>query len=157
MTDEARERISALERFSAIGSGFTSRRSTSRSAAPATCSAGAERPVAAVGFDMYCQMLEEAVAGASRTSVTRDVDPELTFDVAGFLPDDYVAETGVRLSLYKRLADALSRTRCTESARSSPTAADPSRPRPGCSSSSWSSRSGCDGSGSWAWRPPATE
>jgi transcription-repair coupling factor (superfamily II helicase) len=35
-----------------------------------------------------------------------DVDPELSFDVEALLPEDYVADVGVRLSLYKRLASA---------------------------------------------------
>src|SRR5690606_775392 len=33
-------------------------------------------------------------------------DPELSFDVDALLPDDYVSDVGVRLSLYKRLASA---------------------------------------------------
>src|SRR5690606_22868662 len=39
--------------------------------------------------------------------VVHDVDPELSFDVTALLPEDYVADVGVRLSLYKRLASAL--------------------------------------------------
>jgi transcription-repair coupling factor (superfamily II helicase) len=109
MTDEARERIAALERFSAVGSGFhiASMDLEIRGAGDLL---GAEQSgqVAAVGFDLYCQMLEEAVAELRGTTVSRDVDPELTFDVPAFLPDDYVPETGVRLSLYKRLAEAMS-------------------------------------------------
>jgi transcription-repair coupling factor (superfamily II helicase) len=35
-----------------------------------------------------------------------EVDPELSFDVEALLPESYVADVGVRLSLYKRLASA---------------------------------------------------
>src|SRR5690606_25137222 len=38
--------------------------------------------------------------------VVHDVDPELSFDVDALLPEDYVADVGVRLSFYKRLASA---------------------------------------------------
>jgi transcription-repair coupling factor (superfamily II helicase) len=38
--------------------------------------------------------------------VVHDVDPELSFDVEALLPEDYVTDVGVRLSLYKRLASA---------------------------------------------------
>jgi len=109
MTDEARERIAALERFSAVGSGFHIA-SLDLEIRGAGDLLGPEQSgqVAAIGFDLYCQMLEEAVAELRGTTVSRDVDPELTFDVSGFLPDDYVPETSVRLSLYKRLADATS-------------------------------------------------
>jgi transcription-repair coupling factor (superfamily II helicase) len=43
-----------------------------------------------------------------------DVDPELSFDVEALLPDDYIAEIGVRLSLYKRLASALDEAQVAE-------------------------------------------
>jgi transcription-repair coupling factor (superfamily II helicase) len=39
--------------------------------------------------------------------VVHDVDPELSFDVEALLPDAYVTDVGVRLSLYKRLASAV--------------------------------------------------
>jgi len=109
MTDEARERIAALERFSAVGSGFhIASMDLEIRGAGDLLGPDQSGQVAAVGFEMYCQMLEEAVAELRGTTVSRDVDPELTFDVPAFLPDDYVPETGVRLSLYKRLADAAS-------------------------------------------------
>src|SRR5439155_12372801 len=63
--------------------------------------------VASVGFDLFCQMLEEAVHELRGEEVVHDVDPELSFDVAALLPEDYVADVGVRLSLYKRLAGAV--------------------------------------------------
>jgi transcription-repair coupling factor (superfamily II helicase) len=62
--------------------------------------------VASVGFDLFCRMLDEAVHELRGEEVTHDVDPELSFDVEALLPDDYVTDVGVRLSLYKRLASA---------------------------------------------------
>jgi len=38
-----------------------------------------------------------------------DIEPELNFDVEALLPEEYVADIGVRLSLYKRLASALTK------------------------------------------------
>jgi transcription-repair coupling factor (superfamily II helicase) len=51
-------------------------------------------------------MLEEATHELRGEPVVHAVDPELSFDVDALLPEDYVAEVGVRLSLYKRLASA---------------------------------------------------
>ena len=51
-------------------------------------------------------MLDEAVHELRGEPVVHDVDPELSFDVEALLPEDYVADVGVRLSLYKRLASA---------------------------------------------------
>jgi transcription-repair coupling factor (superfamily II helicase) len=52
-------------------------------------------------------MLEETVHELRGEVVVHDVDPELSFDVEALLPEDYVADVGVRLSLYKRLASAI--------------------------------------------------
>jgi transcription-repair coupling factor (superfamily II helicase) len=51
-------------------------------------------------------MLEEAVAELRGQPVVPGVDPELTFDEPSFLPEEYIEDVGVRLSLYKRLASA---------------------------------------------------
>ena len=82
-------------------------RTTSRSAAPASCSARKQSgSIAAVGFETYAALLEEAVAELRGEPIQRPRDPELTVDVPGFIPDDYVPDTGQRLDLYKRLAGA---------------------------------------------------
>jgi transcription-repair coupling factor (superfamily II helicase) len=107
MTDEARSRIEALERHTELGSGFKIA-SLDLELRGAGDLLGAEQSgnVASVGFDLFCQMLEEAVHELRGEPVVHDVDPELSFDVAALLPENYVGDVGVRLSLYKRLASA---------------------------------------------------
>src|SRR5260370_1390661 len=107
MTDEARARIEALERHTDLGSGFQIA-ALDLELRGAGDLLGAEQSgtVAAVGFDLFCQMLEEAVHELRGDPIVHEVDPELSFDVEALLPEDYVADVGVRLSLYKRLASA---------------------------------------------------
>jgi transcription-repair coupling factor (superfamily II helicase) len=107
MSDDARARIEALERHTELGSGFHIA-SLDLELRGAGDLLGGEQSgnVASVGFDLFCQMLEEAVHEMRGETVVHDVDPDLSFDVTALLPADYVAETGVRLSLYKRLASA---------------------------------------------------
>jgi transcription-repair coupling factor (superfamily II helicase) len=62
-------------------------------------------------------MLEEATHELRGEPVAHDIEPELHFDVEALLPDDYVAEVGVRLSLYKRFASAASDEEVTELAQ----------------------------------------
>ena len=82
-------------------------RTISRSAARATCSARKQSgAIAAVGFETYAQMLEEAVAELRGEPITHERDPELTCDVPGFIPDDYVPDIGQRLEFYRRLSQA---------------------------------------------------
>ncbi len=108
LTDEARSRIEALERHTELGSGFKIA-SLDLELRGAGDLLGGEQSgnVSSVGFDLFCQMIEEAVHELRGEEVVHDVDPELSFDVSALLPEDYVADVGVRLSLYKRLASAV--------------------------------------------------
>ena len=117
MTDEARARIEALERHTELGSGFQIA-SLDLELRGAGDLLGAEQSgsVASVGFDLFCQMLEEAVQEMRGETVVHDVDPELSFDVPALLPEDYVGDVGVRLSLYKRLASAVDEAHVQEMA-----------------------------------------
>jgi transcription-repair coupling factor (superfamily II helicase) len=107
MTDEARSRIEALERHTELGSGFQIA-SLDLELRGAGDLLGGEQSgsVASVGFDLFCRMLDEAVHELRGEEVVHDIDPELSFDVEALLPEDYVTDVGVRLSLYKRLASA---------------------------------------------------
>jgi len=107
MKDEARTRIEALERFSQLGAGFQIA-SLDMEMRGAGDLLGAEQSgtVGAVGFDMFVHMLQEAVAELRGETVVHEVDPEMTLSVEHYLPDDYVEDVGLRLSLYKRFASA---------------------------------------------------
>jgi transcription-repair coupling factor (superfamily II helicase) len=107
LTDEARARIEALERFSHLGAGF-SVASLDMELRGAGDVLGVEQSgtVAAVGFDLFLHMLQEAVAELRGEPVVHAVDTEVTLDVEHYLPDDYIEDVGLRLSFYKRFAMA---------------------------------------------------
>jgi transcription-repair coupling factor (superfamily II helicase) len=109
MSDEARMRIAALERFTELGSGFKVA-SLDLELRGAGDVLGAEQSgtVSAVGFDLFLKMLEEAVSELRGEPVTHEVDPDLNLETPLLLPDDYIDDVGVRLSLYKRFASASS-------------------------------------------------
>ena len=68
---------------------------TSRSAAPATCSAPASRGhIAAVGYDLYCQMVTEAVAELKGEAVREPAEIKLDLPLDANLPPDYVRQGG---------------------------------------------------------------
>jgi transcription-repair coupling factor (superfamily II helicase) len=115
MTDEARSRIEALERHTELGSGFQIA-SLDLELRGAGDLLGAEQSgaVASVGFDMFVHMLEDAVHELRGEQVVHDVEPELSFDVSALLPEDYVPDVGVRLSLYKRLASAVDESQVSD-------------------------------------------
>ena len=105
ITDEARRRLEALQRFTELGAGFQI------ASQDLEIRGGGELlgdrqsgSIAAVGFDHYVRMLEVAVAELAGKPIHREIDPELAVDTPGFIPDDYVPDPGQRLDLYKRLS-----------------------------------------------------
>ena len=107
MTAEAKQRLAVLQRFTELGAGFqiASHDLEIRGAGELL---GAEQSgaIAAVGFETYAQILEEAVAELQGEPIEHERDPELTVDVPAFIPDDYVPDAGQRLDLYRRLSQA---------------------------------------------------
>jgi transcription-repair coupling factor (superfamily II helicase) len=105
ITDEARRRLETLQRFTELGAGFQI------ASADLEIRGGGELlgakqsgSIAAVGFDQYVKMLDSVVAELGGKPIHSAIDPELTVETPGFIPDDYVPDPGQRLELYKRLS-----------------------------------------------------
>ncbi|MDH3622272.1 MAG: transcription-repair coupling factor [Myxococcales bacterium] len=107
MSEESRVRMEALERFSGLGAGFRVA-TLDMELRGAGNLLGSEQSgnAALVGFDMFVQMLDEAVSELRGEPVQQEVDPELSVEVEHYLPDDYIDDIGLRLSLYRRFATA---------------------------------------------------
>ncbi len=118
LSDEARSRIEALERYTELGSGFHIATLDMELRGGGDL-LGAEQSgfVESVGFDLFCKMLEDATHELRGEAVVHEVDPDLNFDVEALLPDEYIDEVGVRLSLYKRLSSASDEPEVNELAR----------------------------------------
>ncbi|HEU4578312.1 MAG TPA: transcription-repair coupling factor [Polyangiaceae bacterium] len=107
LTDEARLRVDALTRYTELGSGLqVAELDLELRGAGNFLGAEQSGAVASVGFELFCQMLQEATQELRGQRVEQDIDPEISIDIEALLPQDYVPEVGVRLSLYKRLAGA---------------------------------------------------
>jgi len=103
--EDAHRRLRALQEFSDLGAGF-------RLAAADLEIRGAGEllgprqhgHIAALGFDLYCQMLERAVRERQGETVVEREPVSLHLGVDIKIPESYMAESGDRLALYKRLA-----------------------------------------------------
>ncbi|HEY5947656.1 MAG TPA: DEAD/DEAH box helicase, partial [Kofleriaceae bacterium] len=105
ITDEARRRLEALQRFTELGAGFQiASQDLEIRGGGELLGAKQSGSIAAVGFDQYVKMLESAVLELRGEPIHSEVDPELTIEMPGFIPDDYVPDPGQRLELYKRLS-----------------------------------------------------
>ncbi|MBK8480797.1 MAG: transcription-repair coupling factor [Proteobacteria bacterium] len=109
LSDEARVRLELLQQFTQLGSGFSiASYDLELRGAGDLLGDRQSGHIAAVGFDAYARILEEAVAELRGQPIRRETDPEINAQIAAFIPDDYVEDTGQRLELYQRLSHAAS-------------------------------------------------
>jgi len=107
MTPEAKARLAVLQRFTELGAGFqVATHDLEIRGAGELLGERQHGAVAAVGFEAYARILEEAVAELKGEPIKPEHDPEINVDVPAYIPDDYVPDTGQRLEFYRRLAQA---------------------------------------------------
>ncbi|MBA3464684.1 MAG: transcription-repair coupling factor [Deltaproteobacteria bacterium] len=105
ITEEARRRLETLQRFTELGAGFQiASQDLEIRGGGELLGAKQSGSIAAVGFDQYVRMLDAAVAEVGGKPIHSAIDPELSIETPGFIPDDYVPDPGQRLELYKRLS-----------------------------------------------------
>ena len=105
LSETATERLRTIGDNTALGSGFKiAMRDLEIRGAGNLLGHDQSGPVAAVGYDLYVQLVAEAVADA-KGEVPLEV-PQVTLDVPGeaHLPKDYVEADDARLEAYRRLA-----------------------------------------------------
>ncbi|MBI1909264.1 MAG: transcription-repair coupling factor [Deltaproteobacteria bacterium] len=107
LTPEARKRLKILQKFSELGSGFrmASYDLEIRGAGNLFGTAQSGQ-MAALGYDLYTELLEKAVQEIKGEQVLEEIDPEMHFPIPAFLPDDYIPDPPLRLDLYRRLSSA---------------------------------------------------
>jgi transcription-repair coupling factor (superfamily II helicase) len=107
LTGEAKQRLEVLQRFTELGAGFQiAQHDLEIRGAGELLGARQSGQIAAVGFEMYSKILEDAVAELKGEAIHSEIDPDLTTDLPGYIPDDYCPDTGSRLDFYKRLSGA---------------------------------------------------
>ncbi len=105
LSDVARKRLSAMKEFSELGAGF-------RIAALDLELRGAGNMlgrqqhghIEAIGFDMYCQMLERAVSKLKGEEAAPELRTTLSLGFDVRIPQDYIPSENLRLRTYKRIS-----------------------------------------------------
>ena len=104
LTEVAQRRLKAIEEFSELGSGFRiALRDLQIRGAGNILGAEQHGDISAVGFEFYCQLLEEAVAELKGEKPEKLLLPTADLGVDSFVPDDYVASPAQKLALYKNV------------------------------------------------------
>ncbi len=105
LTRDARKRLKALMDFTHLGAGFSiAMHDLQIRGAGNMLGEVQSGQVAEVGYELYVRMLEEAVARLKGEAPTEGPEPELRLGLPAHLPENYVPDSQVRLSLYKRLS-----------------------------------------------------
>src|SRR6185369_14054188 len=104
---DAHKRLQALQELDELGGGFrlAAHDLEIRGAGNMLCKQQSGH-ITAVGFELYTQMMEDAVREVRGETVTADVEPEIQLGIPAYIPETYVTDVNQRLILYKRLAGA---------------------------------------------------
>ena len=105
ITENAQKRLRVIEEFTDLGSGFKIAlrdleiRGTGNILGPQQ-----HGHIAAVGYDLYCKMLEETVRQLKGEKIEEPVKTRISLPVEAYLPNEYVPDSRQKVSLYKKIA-----------------------------------------------------
>ncbi|RKQ14736.1 transcription-repair coupling factor [Ureibacillus endophyticus] len=105
LTDVAEQRLQAIKEFTELGSGFKiAMRDLSIRGAGNLLGAQQHGFIDSVGFDLYSQMLEEAIA-ERQTGVKKEEKPEveIILHTDAYIPDKYIPDGYQKIQMYKRI------------------------------------------------------
>lgn len=109
VTEAAQKRLNAIREFTELGSGMKiALRDLEIRGAGNILGPEQHGYIAAVGFDLYCRLLEEETARLNGTAPRSEGDTLLDVRIDAFIPDDYVGDIGLKLQVYRRAMFAAS-------------------------------------------------
>lgn len=104
LTEESEKRLQAIKDFTELGSGFKiAMRDLSIRGAGNLLGQQQSGFIDSVGFDLYSQMLQEAVARKQGAEVEERTAVEIDVDVDAYIPTSYVPDERQKIELYKRI------------------------------------------------------
>jgi transcription-repair coupling factor (superfamily II helicase) len=109
LTEEAYERLKTIGEETELGSGFRiAMRDLEIRGAGNLLGTGQSGHIAAVGYDLYCQMVNEAVAELKGEESREPAEIKVELPLDAHLPKDYIVKDEPRLEAYRRLATVTS-------------------------------------------------
>jgi len=102
---DAQKRLKVLMEHSDLGSGFQIAMSDLKIRGGGTIlGASQSGHIAAVGYDMFLKLMENAISELKGEPVTETLEPEINVMMSAFMPESYIPDIDQRLSAYRRLA-----------------------------------------------------
>ncbi|MFO0844187.1 MAG: transcription-repair coupling factor [Gemmataceae bacterium] len=104
VSDAAAKRLKAMEEFASLGAGFKiALRDLEIRGAGNILGTEQSGHIAAVGYELYCQLLENAVRLMKKEPLRAPMEVNIDLPIEAFLPRDYVAGQKARIEVYRRL------------------------------------------------------
>ncbi|HLJ93569.1 MAG TPA: transcription-repair coupling factor [Gemmataceae bacterium] len=105
VTPNAARRLKAIEEFTELGAGFKiAMRDLEIRGAGNILGTQQSGHIAAIGYEMYCQLLENAVRRLKNQPLRTPLDVTVDLPWPAYLPRDYVTGQRLRIEVYRRLA-----------------------------------------------------
>ena len=105
LTKDAQKRLKVLMEHSDLGSGFQIAMSDLRIRGGGTIlGASQSGRIAAVGYDMFLKLMENAVSELKGEPVRENLEPEINVNMSAFISESYIPDIDQRLSAYRGLA-----------------------------------------------------
>jgi transcription-repair coupling factor (superfamily II helicase) len=104
ISSDARERLKIIQELTELGAGFRiATHDLEIRGAGDLLGARQSGDIAAVGFELYSELLDEAIRQMKGEELVERVEPEIKLRIPAFVPEDYVRDPNQRLIIYKKL------------------------------------------------------
>ena len=120
LSEVAERRLAAMKEFSALGSGYkVAMRDMEIRGAGNLLGAEQHGAMVSVGFDLYFQLLSQAVQEVKGEEVTEDILPPVDLPVTAHIPNEYIPGEAERIYFYKRMSGVRVRSPMSRTCRPS--------------------------------------
>ena len=110
LSDKARQRLRAIQEFTQLGSGYQlAMRDMEIRGVGNLRGVEQSGQMEAIGFDLYMDMLEEAIAEIRGQEIPPVEDTQVDLNVTAFVPNDYIPDLDQKMAAYRSLAVAESK------------------------------------------------
>ena len=115
LTDTARQRLRAIQEFAHLGSGYQlAMRDMEIRGVGNLLGAEQSGQMDAIGFDLYVEMLEEAIKEIRGQEIPKVDDTQIDLNLTAFIPATYMPDLDQKMSAYRTVASAASKYELTQ-------------------------------------------